>query len=159
MGWFEETTKHCKGGQKKGGFNLWHKNEKGEAKLVSKAFSDVNMARGWGVKVHNIFESEGKQKMEVIVKGTGEMQRGQASTYPVFRGGSKPQRSVSEEVTSAFRSYVEEMDVDVQQALMDAIVRKSGEEAVPDQPSKKICEYYHGIAGVLIIHTIMLFLM
>lgn len=45
--------------------------------LRSKDFSDVDMAREWGVKVQKGFESKGKEVMGDGDKGKGKIKRSQ----------------------------------------------------------------------------------
>lgn len=115
----------------KGGYIIWlrfgnEEEKKGvKRKMVSKAITDVDFAREWGVEVN----------IDLDTKARGKRVKVDCSSVSV--GRIKRQRSI--EVTSKLREEIDEMAEDVQVAIMASIKDvEMGEVAGLEQPPTKI---------------------
>lgn len=94
------------------------------------------MARQWGVKVNAKFEAKEKRKME---SGGGKIKMKRAPSPLPMVWVDRGKRARSEEVTSAYKLRLDEMEVNVQQVLLAKFLVKENDISVvdgPDQPPK-----------------------
>lgn len=137
----------------KGGFNMWNRDHSGSLKFISKAFSDVDMARCWGVSVSKKFErkSKGKQKMGSGVKSTRRKRNGCVANTKEGKKRAQPSSSSSSSVTSRFKRRRSEVVssskqdqslgavIELQEAILASMkTHKVVKETEPDQSPKQI---------------------